>query len=58
MAKTRGESNPYVTGGAIIGGVINVVGAVRTYDFRSPEGLPRGVGYFVGGLLMGALIGG
>jgi hypothetical protein len=43
--------------GGLIGAVFNGFKAVKNYDFSIPDQMQQGVGYILGGLIVGAIAG-
>lgn len=43
--------------GGLIGGISSGVQAVKKYDFGNSDQLAEGVGFIIGGMLVGAVVG-
>jgi len=57
MAKTTSKSQTYAGVCGLGGAIIAAIAASRIYDFSVTDQMQKGVGYILGGLLMGIFAG-
>jgi hypothetical protein len=53
----KNKANAFAGVGGLIGAVFNGFVAVRKYDFSVTHQMQQGIGYILGGLILGAIVG-
>ena len=53
----KNKSETFAGIGGLIGAGLALFAAVQRYDFSATDQMQQGIGYIVGGLILGALVG-